>query len=91
MAKHKLKAEIAAIVKSIEKQRAKVVPLADCCRAQGVSEQSYYRWRSAAVADQDDTARRLREVTAETERLKQLLAEVMLDNKMLRDIAKKKW
>jgi putative transposase len=91
MAKHRQKAEIAAIVKAIEKQRAKGVPLADCCKAQGVSEQSYYRWRSAAAADQDDTARRLREVTAEAERLKQLLAEVMLDNKMLRDIAKKKW
>ena len=36
-------------------------------------------------------SRRLREVTAEAERLKQVLAEVMLDNKMLRDIAKKKW
>ena len=91
MAKHRRKAEIAGVVKAIEKQRAKGVPLADCCKAQGVSEQSYYRWRSAAAADKDDTARRLREVTAEAERLKQVLAEVMLDNKMLRDIAKKKW
>ena len=91
MAKHRRKAEIAAIVKAIEKQRAKGVPLADCCKAQGVSEQSYYRWRSGAAADKDDTARRLREVTAEVERLKQVLAEVILDNKALRDIAKKKW
>ena len=91
MAKHRRKAEIAAIVKAIEKQRARGVPLADCCKAQGVSEQSYYRWRSAAAADKDDTARRLREVTAEVERLKQVLAEVILDNKALRDIAKKKW
>ena len=91
MAKHRRKAEVAAIVRAIGKQRAKGVPLADCCKAQGVSEQSYYRWRSAAAADKDDTARRLREVTAEAERLKQVLAEVMLDNKALRDIAKKKW
>jgi putative transposase len=91
MAKHRRKAEIAAIVKAIERQRAKGVPLADCCKAQGVSEQSYYRWRSEAAADKDDTARRLREVTAEAERLKQVLADVMLDNKMLREVAKKKW
>jgi putative transposase len=91
MAKHRRKAEIAAIVKAIEKQRAKGVPLADCCKTQGVSEQSYYRWRSAASADKDDTARQLREAIAEAERLKQVLADVMLDNKMLRDIAKKKW
>jgi putative transposase len=91
MAKHRQKAEIAAIVKAIEKQRARGVPLADGCKAQGVSEQSYYRWRSAAAADRDDTARQLREVTAEADRLKRALAEVMLDNQMLRDIAKKKW
>lgn len=91
MAKHRRKAEVAAIVKAIEKQRAKGVPVADCCRAQGVAEQSYYRWRSAAAADKDDAARRLRELTAETERLKRALADVMLDNLMLREVAKKKW
>jgi putative transposase len=91
MAKHRRQAEIAAIVKAIEKQRAKGVPVADCCKAQGVSEQSYYRWRSATAADRDDTARQLREVTAEAERLKRVLADVMLDNQMLREVAKKKW
>jgi putative transposase len=91
MAKHRRKAEIAAIVKAIEKHRAKGVPLADCCKAQGVSEQSYYRWRSAAAADKDDTARQLRELSAEAERLRRALADVMIDNQMLRDVAKKKW
>jgi hypothetical protein len=91
VAKHRTKAEIAAIVKAIEKQRARGVPLADCCKAQGVSEQSYYRWRTAAAADQDDAARELRELTQEVERLRRALADVMLDNQMLRDVAKKKW
>ncbi len=91
MAKRRRKAEIVGILKAIEKQRANGVPLADCCKTQGVSEQSYYRWRSAMASEKDDTARRLLEVTAEAERLKQVLAEVMLDNKMLRDIAQKKW
>lgn len=91
MAKHRRKAEIGAIVKVIEKQRAKGVPLADCCKAQGIAEQSYYRWRSAAAANKDDTARRLRESTSEVERLKHALVDVMLDNQMLREVAKKKW
>lgn len=39
----------------------------------------------------DDTARQLRDLSGEVERLKQLLAEVMLDNQMLREVAKKKW
>jgi putative transposase len=91
MARHRTKGEIAAIVKAIEKQRGRGVPLADCCKAQGVSEQSYYRWRTAAAADKDDTARELREVTIEAERLRRALADVMLDNQMLREVAKKKW
>lgn len=91
MAKHKTRGEIKAIVKAIEKQRTRGVPLADCCKAQGVSEQSYYRWRTEATADKDDTARELREVTLEAERLRRALADVMLDNQMLREVAKKKW
>jgi putative transposase len=91
MAKHRTKAEIAAIVKAIEKQRAKGVPLADCCKAQGVAEQSYYRWRSAAATDKDDTTRQLRALTSEVDRLKRVLADVMLDNQMLREVSKKKW
>jgi len=91
MAKHRRKDEITAIIKAIDKQRAKGLPLADCCKAQGVSEQSYYRWRGAAAADRDDTARQLRELTSEVERLKRALADVMLDNQMLREVAKKEW
>ncbi len=91
MAKHRTKTEIAAIVRAIDKQRSKGVPLADCCKTQGVAEQSYYRWRSTAAADKDDTARHLRELTSETDRLRRALADVMLDNQMLREVAKKKW
>ena len=91
MAKHRTKTEIVAIVRAIEKQRSKGVPLADCCKAQGVAEQSYYRWRSAAAADKHDAARQLRELASEVERLRRALTDVMLDNQMLRDVAKKKW
>ena len=91
MAKHRSKTEIAAVVRAIDKQRAKGVPVADCCKAQGVAEQSYYRWRCAASADADDTARRLRDLTVEVDRLKQALVDAMLDNQMLREVAKKKW
>ena len=91
MAKHRSKAEIAAVVRTIDKQRVKGVPVADCCQAQGIAEQSYYRWRCAASADSDVTARRLRELTIEVDRLKQALVGAMLDNQMLREVAKKKW
>lgn len=91
MAKHRSNKEIAAIVKAIDRQRGQGVPVADCCKAQGVSEQSYYRWRSTAATEKDDTARQLRALTTEVDRLKRALADVMLDNQMLREVAKKKW
>jgi len=91
MAKRKSKAEIAAILRSIERQRAKGIPVSDCCKAQGISDQNYYRWRSEASSDAEDPTRQLRELASEVERLKQVLAEVMLDNQMLRSVAKKKW
>ena len=91
MAKHRPKKEIMAIVKAIDRQRARGVPVADCCKAQGVTEQSYYRWRSAAATDQDDAARQLRALTTEVDRLRRAVADLMLDNQMLREVAKKKW
>lgn len=91
MAKQRSVKEIAVIVKAIDRQRAQGVPVADCCKAQGVAEQSYYRWRGALNADQDDAMRQLRALTLEVDRLKRALADVMLDNQMLREVAKKKW
>jgi putative transposase len=51
----------------------------------------YYRWRQRHDPAQVEEARRLRELQAEVERLKLLVAELLLDKKMLQDVAKKKW
>ena len=59
------------------------------CSKIGIGETTYYRWRQRhdpAVVDAD---RRCRELEAEAERLKRLVAELMLDKQMLQDIAKK--
>jgi putative transposase len=91
MAKRRTAAQIQAVVAAVERDRAKGLAVADSCRRHGVTEQSYYRWRQHAAADADDATRRVKELATEVERLKQLLAEVMLDNQMLRQVAKKKW
>ncbi len=61
------------------------------CRALGISEQSYYRWRRRQGASSDDAAVQVRELAVEVKRLKQLVADVMLENQMLREVAPKKW
>jgi transposase-like protein len=91
MAKRRTAAQIQAAVRAVERDVAKGLTVADSCRRHGISEQSYYRWRRRQSAAADDTAVRVRALATEVERLKQLLAEVMLDNQMLREVAQKKW
>ena len=91
MAKRRTAAQIQASLKAVTRDVTKGLTVADSCRRHGITEQSYYRWRRRTAESSDDTAVRVRELTAEAKRLKQLLAEVMLDNQMLREVAQKKW
>ena len=91
MAKQRTAAQIQAMLKAVNRDRAKGLAVSDSCRRHGISEQSYYRWLRRASTTTDDATRHVRELTVEVERLKQLVAETMLDNRMLREVAKKKW
>ena len=64
---------------------------ADVCRKHGVSSATFYKWKSKYGGFEVPEARRLKLLTDENAKLKQLLAEAMLDNVMLKDIASKKW
>ncbi|TCS62921.1 putative transposase [Varunaivibrio sulfuroxidans] len=64
---------------------------ADVCRRHGVSEATFYKWKSKFGGMEISNAKRLKALEAENNRLKKLLAEAMLDNAMLKDINSKKW
>jgi putative transposase len=64
---------------------------ADVCRKHGVSSATFYKWKSKYGGLDVSEARRLKLLTDENAKLKRLLAEAMLDNVMLKDIASKKW
>ena len=49
-------------------------------RRHGISEQSFYRWKSKYGGMEASDARRLKELEAENAKLKKLLAEAHLDN-----------
>ena len=67
------------------------VRTADVCRKHGISPATFYQWKSKFGGLEVSEARRLRTLEAENMRLKKLLADAMLDNAMLKDIAGKKW
>jgi len=59
----------------------------DVCRRLGVTEQTYYRWRKEYGGLGRDQARRLKDLERENSRLKKLVADLSLDNAILREAA----
>ena len=54
----------------------------------GVTEQTYYRWRKEYGGMKVDQARRLKEVEKENARLRKLVADLSLDNAILKEVSK---
>ncbi len=65
--------------------------IGEICRAHGVSEQSFYRWRQKFGGLQVSEARRLKDLERETARLKRLLADRDLEIDALKELLAKKW
>ena len=66
------------------------VPVKDLCRRHGFSEASYYLWRSRFGSMSVSGAKRLKKLDAENARLKNLLAEQIFENDVIKDVLRKK-
>ena len=64
---------------------------ADVCRRYGISQGTFYKYKSKYGGLEPSDAKRLRPLEDENARLKKLVAEQMLDITMLRDVNSKKW
>jgi len=62
--------------------------VAEVVRKLGVSEQTYYRWRKTYGGMYVEQAKRFKELEKENVRLKKLVADLSLDNVILREAAK---
>jgi putative transposase len=60
----------------------------EASRKLGVTEQTYYRWRKEYGGMRVDQARRLQELEKENSRLKRLVADISLDNAILKEAAR---
>jgi putative transposase len=65
-------------------------PVTEVCRAMGVTEQTYYRWKKQYGGLAVNEIRRLRLLEEENRRLKQLVADLSLDKLMLQEVLQKK-
>jgi len=76
---------------AILKEQESGVKTADVCRKHGVSQGTFYKWKAKFGGLEVSDARKLRALEDENAKLKKLLAEQMLDNAILKDVASKKW
>ena len=67
------------------------VPLADLVRKHGISSASFYAWRKKYGGMEVSDAKKLRALQDENRRLKKLVADLSLDNQLLKEISEKKW
>jgi putative transposase len=91
MSKRRTDDEVTRLLKDADRDLAKGMTVSDFCRKVGVAQTTYHRWRQRHDPIQVNTDRRCRQLEVEVERLKRLVAELLLDKQMLQDVAKKKW
>jgi transposase-like protein len=59
----------------------------EACRKIRVTEQTYYRWRKEYGGMRIEQAKRLKDLEKENTRLKKLVADISLDNAILKEVA----
>jgi len=74
---------------AILKQAELGMPIADIVRRVGISQQTFYRWKSMYNGLQPDQVRELKQLQDENAKLKKLVAELSLDKAVLQDVLAK--
>jgi putative transposase len=75
-------------LREADAELTKGTALSDICKALGVSETTYHRWRNQFGGIKADDMKRLRELEKENARLKALVVELTLDKAILREAAR---
>lgn len=80
--------QIVRILRDAERTQ---MTIQDFVKTQGVSEQTFYRWKKKYGGMDVSEARRLKELEVENMRLKKLVAEQQLSIEVLKEVNSKKW
>jgi putative transposase len=80
--------QIVAKLREAERLQGQGQTIPQVCKRLGVSEQTFYRWRTKYGALKEDEAQRLKALELENARLKRIVAEQALDISMLKDVAR---
>ena len=78
--------QIVNILKEVEGGRM----VKDVCREYGMSDATYYNWKAKSGGMEPLDIKRLKELEKENQRLKQMYADLSLENRVLKDVIEKK-
>ena len=73
------------------KQREAGLTVAEISRKMGVAEGTFYAWKKKYSGLESDQVRELKQLQAENEKLKKIVADLTLDKVMLQDLNSRKW
>lgn len=76
---------------AILKEQEQGIKVTDICRKHGIAEQTFHNWKKKYGGLSESELRRIRELEQENSRLKRAVADLTLDNQILKDINSKKW
>ena len=76
---------------SVLKQGEAGTPVADILRKHGISQATYYKWKSRYGGLESSQLSRLRELEAENAKLKRMYADIALENVAMKDVISRKW
>lgn len=77
------------IVSTLKRQEAGV-PTKEICRELGISEATFYNWKSKYGGMEASDVKRMKDLEEENSRLKRMYANLAMDNEILRDLFTKK-
>jgi len=88
--KHFKEEQIVSMLRQIEVQVSKGMGIDEACKQSEITNQTYYRWRKMYGGLSLDQAKRLKDLEKENSRLKRVVADLSLDNLILKEVNEKK-
>ena len=80
--------QIVRLLRQIEAGQAEGKTVEEMCRSLAIGESTYHRWKNTYGGMKTDEVKRLKELERENERLKKLVADLSLDNQILKEAAR---
>ena len=66
------------------------MPVKEICRKHGISDATYYNWKSKYVGMSASDLKRIKELESENAKLKRMYADMALENRAMKDLIEKK-